>query len=82
MGSVSNGFILVLEDTFCDPSGTVNERSADMKTSLTIATIALGLIKIGDRLASPGGELSRPSLWEPILLLLFLVMIGSVLQLL
>ena len=41
MGSVSYCFILVLEDTFCDPSGIINERSADMKTSLTIATIAL-----------------------------------------
>ena len=40
------------------------------------------LMKIDDRLASPGGEASRPSLLEPILLLLFLVMIGSVLELL
>ena len=40
------------------------------------------LMKIDDRLASPGGEASLPSLWEPIFLLLFLVMIGSVLQLL
>jgi hypothetical protein len=40
------------------------------------------LMELDGRLASPGGEASRPSLWEPILLLLFLVMIGSVLQLL
>jgi hypothetical protein len=39
-------------------------------------------MKIGGRLASPGEETSRPSLWEPILVFLFLVMIGSVLQLL
>ena len=39
-------------------------------------------LKSDDRLASPGGEVSRPSLLEPILLLVFLVMIGSVLQLL
>ena len=39
------------------------------------------LMKLDGRLASPGGEASQPSLLEPLLLLLFLVMIGTVLQL-
>ena len=39
------------------------------------------LMKLDGRPASPGGEASRPSLLEPILLLVFLVMIGTVLQL-
>jgi hypothetical protein len=39
-------------------------------------------MKLDGRLASPSEEASRPSLLEPILLLLFIVMIGSLLELL
>jgi len=37
-------------------------------------------MKLDGRLASPIEEASRPSLWEPILLLLFIVMIGFLLE--
>ena len=40
------------------------------------------LMKLDGRLASPNEEASRPSLLEPILLLLFMVMIGSLLEML
>ena len=39
-------------------------------------------MKLHARLASPFGEANRPSFLEPILLLLFMVLIGTVLQLL
>jgi hypothetical protein len=40
------------------------------------------VMKLDGRLASPNEEPSRPSLLEPILLLLFIVMIGSLLEML
>jgi hypothetical protein len=40
------------------------------------------LMELDDRLASSSAEASPPSFLEPILLLLFIVMIGSVLELL
>ena len=39
-------------------------------------------MKLHARLASPFGEANRPSFLEPILLFLFMVLIGTVLQLL
>ena len=38
------------------------------------------LVKLDGRLAFPSDEASRPSFLEPILLLLFLVMIGFLLE--
>lgn len=40
------------------------------------------LMKLHARLASPFGEANRPSFLEPILLFLFMVMIGSLLEML
>ena len=40
------------------------------------------LMKLHARLASPFGEANQPSFLEPILLFLFMVMIGSLLEML